>query len=153
MKIYSLRREQLVRAPLAETWKYFSNPHNLKNITPPELGFTVTTENLPDEIYPGLFIEYRVSPLFKIPLTWVTEITHVDQQVMFADQQLIGPYRIWSHKHFFRKEGKFTQMTDQVDYALPPVPFSGIVNQLIVKGKLEEIFAFRKLAVEKIWAN
>lgn len=151
MKIYSLRRKQLVKAPLAETWKYFSNPHNLKNITPPELYFTVTTKNLPDEIYPGLFIEYRVSPLWKIPLTWVTEITHVENQVMFADQQLIGPYRIWSHKHFFRKNGKFTVMTDHVDYALPPVPFSSIVNHLLVKGKLEQIFSFRKIAVEKIF--
>ena len=151
MKIYSLKREQLVKATLAANWKYFCNPHNLKHITPPELGFTVTTRGLPDEIYPGLFIEYRVSPLLKIPLTWVTEITHVENQVMFADQQLIGPYRIWSHKHFFRKEGKFTQMTDHVDYALPPVPFAGVVNYLVVKGKLEEIFAFRKSAVERIF--
>ena len=152
MKLYSLKREQLVQAPLAVTWKYFSNPHNLKHITPPELGFTVTTPDLPDEIYPGLHIEYRVSPLLKIPLTWVTEITHVEKETMFADEQRVGPYRIWSHKHFFRKDGKFTHMTDHVDYALPPVSFQGLVHSLIVKGKLEEIFAFRKTAVEKIFS-
>lgn len=152
MKIYSLKREQLVKAPLAETWKYFCNPHNLKHITPPELGFTVTTRDLPAEIYPGLFIEYRVSPILKIPLTWVTEITHVENQTMFADEQRVGPYRIWSHKHFFRKEGKFTLMTDHVDYALPPVPLQGLINDWIVKGKLAEIFSFRKSAVERIFS-
>ncbi len=152
MKIYSLKREQVVRANLATTWKYFSNPHNLKHITPPELAFTVTTPDLPDEIYPGLHIEYKVSPLLKIPISWVTEITHVNSGVMFADEQRIGPYRIWSHKHFFRKEGKFTHMTDRVDYALPPVPFQGIIHSLVVRGKLEEIFAFRKAAVERIFA-
>lgn len=151
MKIHSLQREQLVRASLAETWAYFSNPHNLQHITPAEMGFVVKTTDLPREIYKGLFIEYRVSPLLNLPMTWVTEITHVEQQVMFADEQRIGPYRIWSHKHFFRKEGRFTQMTDRVDYALPPVPFSGLVNQLIVRRKLEEIFAFRKIAVERIF--
>jgi ligand-binding SRPBCC domain-containing protein len=151
LKIYTLTREQVVRASLATTWKYFSNPHNLKHITPPELSFTVTTPDLPDEIYPGLHIEYKVSPFLKIPLSWVTEITHVNSGVMFADEQRIGPYRIWSHKHFFRKEGKFTHMTDHVDYALPPVPFQGIVNSLIVRSKLEKIFAFRKQAVEKIF--
>lgn len=152
MKIYSLKREQLVRASLSDTWKYFSNPHNLKHITPAEIGFDVKTTDLPEEIYPGLFIEYKVSPLLGIPLSWVTEITHVQKEVMFADEQRIGPYRIWSHKHFFRKEGKFTLMTDRVDYALPPVPFQGVINSLLVARKLEEIFAFRKIAVEKIFS-
>lgn len=151
MKLYSLRREQLVRSDIRDVWRYFSDPHNLKHITPPELGFTVTTPDLPTEIYPGLHIEYRVSPLLKIPLTWVTEITYVEPQVMFADEQRIGPYRIWSHKHFFRKQGNQTLMTDHVDYALPVMPGQQIVQRFIVALKLEEIFAFRKQAVEKIF--
>ncbi len=151
MKIYSLNREQLVRASLTETWQYFSNPNNLKHITPSELGFRVLTKDLPEEIYPGLFIEYKVSPLLRIPVTWVTEITHVEHQIMFADEQRIGPYRIWSHKHFFRKEGKFTHMTDRVDYALPLVPLQGFVNRMIVERKLDQIFEFRRAAVIKIF--
>jgi len=152
MKIYSLVREQFVSAPLEKTWRYFSNPQNLQHITPPEIGFRVTTRDLPDEIYSGLFIEYKVSPLLGIKITWVTEITYVEHQAMFADEQRIGPYRIWSHKHFFKKEGKGTLMQDRVDYALPPVPFTGLLNQFVVARKLEEIFAFRKLAVEKIFS-
>lgn len=151
MKIYSLAREQKVRAPLRHVWKYFSNPQNLQHITPPEIGFRVTTPDLPVEIYPGLFIEYKVSPLLGIALTWVTEITHVETNVMFADEQRIGPYRIWSHKHFFKRDGQGTLMTDRVDYALPPVPFHGLINALVVAPKLEQIFAFRKQAVERIF--
>jgi len=152
MKIYSLYREQIVRAPLSKTWKYFSNPNNLQHITPKELNFRVLTQDLPQEIYAGLFIEYKVSPLLRIPVTWVTEITHVEHEVMFADEQRIGPYRIWSHKHFFRKEKGHTFMADRVDYALPPVPLQGLVHRLIVKQKLEEIFDFRHKAVEKIFS-
>lgn len=151
MKVHSLFREQIVRASLAETWKYFSNPNNLRYITPQELGFRVLTADLPDEIYPGLFIEYKVSPILRIPLTWVTEITHVDAEKMFADEQRIGPYRIWSHKHFFRKQGKFTYMTDRVDYALPPLPFAAAANALFVRRKLNQIFDFRKAAVEALF--
>lgn len=152
MKIYSLYREQIVRAPLSQTWRYFSNPNNLQHITPKELGFRVLTRDLPQEIYAGLFIEYKVSPLLRIPVTWVTEITHVEHEMMFADEQRIGPYRIWSHKHFFRKEKKYTHMTDRVDYALPPVPLQGLVNKLVVERKLEEIFSFRYEAVERIFS-
>lgn len=151
MKIHSLVREQLVKAPLAETWAFFSNPANLKRITPPEMGFHIITPDLPAEIYAGLFIEYRVSPILRIPLTWVTEITQVEKQVVFCDEQRIGPYRIWSHKHFFRKEAKYTLMQDRVDYALPPIPFSDTVNSFIVGRKLAEIFDFRIQAVKEIF--
>lgn len=148
MKIYSLLREQYVNASLEKTWKYFSNPQNLKYITPADLNFQVISPDLPEEIYSGLFIEYKVSPLLKIPITWVTEITYVERQAMFADEQRIGPYRIWSHKHFFQKQGKGTLMKDRVDYALPPVPFTGLLNRLLVAKKLKEIFDFRMQAVE-----
>jgi ligand-binding SRPBCC domain-containing protein len=153
MKIYSLYREQLVRASLADTWKYFSNPKNLRHITPRELGFRVVTADLPDEIYPGLFIEYKVSPILRIPLTWVTEITHVEAGKMFADEQRIGPYRIWSHKHFFRKDGRFTHMTDRVDYALPAIPLASVANALVVRPKLEHIFNFRKAVVDSLFSD
>lgn len=152
MKMHSLERGQYVPAPAAEVWKYFSNPHNLKHITPPELNFRVLTPDLPGEIYPGLFIEYKVSPLLGIPMTWVTEITQVQAETMFADEQRIGPYRIWSHKHFFQKEGKGTRMIDRVDYALPPVPLSGLLNSLVVSPKLEYIFSFRQAVVDKIFS-
>lgn len=151
MKIYSLVREQLVRASVSETWAFFSNPANLKKITPPEMGFNILTPDLPSEIYPGLFIEYKVSPLLGIPLTWVTEITQVQKGVVFCDEQRIGPYRIWSHKHFFRKEGRYTRMLDRVDYALPPVPLQGVMHSLVVGRKLTQIFEFRRVAVERLF--
>lgn len=152
MKIYSLVREQLVRAPLDKTWQFFSDPANLRRITPPELNFRIITPDLPAEIYAGLFIEYRVSPLMGIPLTWVTEITRVEKESFFCDEQRIGPYRIWSHKHFFAKEGKFTRMLDRVDYALPPLPLTGVLNDWVVARKLDAIFAYRQRAVEQIFA-
>lgn len=152
MKIHSLVREQLVRAPLDKTWQFFSDPANLRRITPPELNFRIITPDLPAEIYAGLFIEYRVSPLMGIPLTWVTEITRVEKGSFFCDEQRIGPYRIWSHKHFFAKAGKFTRMRDRVDYALPPLPLTGILNDWVVARKLDAIFAYRQRAIEQIFA-
>lgn len=151
MKIYSLVREQLVKAPLGETWRFFSDPTNLRRITPPELNFRIVTPDLPQEIYPGLFIEYRVSPLMGIPLTWVTEITGVEKEAFFCDEQRIGPYRIWSHKHFFRREGKYTRMRDRVDYALFPLPFVGIMNDYVIRRKLDAIFTYRQKTIEQIF--
>ncbi len=74
--IYTLSRTQMVQMPLEECWRFFSDPGNLSKITPPTMGFTVLSE-LPPEIHTGLMIRYRVSPLFGIPLSWLTEITQV----------------------------------------------------------------------------
>src|SRR5690348_16071799 len=101
MAIYTLRRTQIIRASLRECWDFFSNPGNLQKITPPSLGFEVKSD-LPDSIYPGLMIEYRVSPLAGIKLSWLTEIVHVDAPHHFVDEQRVGPYKLWHHEHFFR---------------------------------------------------
>ena len=44
-------------------------------------------------MYPGMFIEYTVTPLLNIPLSWVTEITHMQKPYFFIDEQRVGPMR------------------------------------------------------------
>jgi ligand-binding SRPBCC domain-containing protein len=73
MRVHTFRARQILRTDLSSAWSFFSDPHNLKKITPPTLGFHVCSE-LPPQIYPGLMIEYRVRPLFGIAVTWLTEI-------------------------------------------------------------------------------
>src|SRR5262249_34875954 len=71
--IYQLERTETVSLGVDACWHFFSNPRNLEKITPPSLNFRIK-RRLPEEIYPGLLIEYRVSPLLGIPVTWLTEI-------------------------------------------------------------------------------
>jgi len=56
-------------------------------------------------MYPGQIIQYKVSPFIGITTTWVTEITHVKKGEYFADEQRFGPYYLWHHKHFIRRQG------------------------------------------------
>lgn len=91
MKIYKLYRKQQIPVSIQTAWDYLSNPQNLSEITPPNMNFTVTSE-LPEKMYAGLIITYKVSPLFSIPITWVTEITHIDEPYHFVDEQKFGPF-------------------------------------------------------------
>ncbi|NCT14431.1 MAG: hypothetical protein GW774_04060, partial [Flavobacteriales bacterium] len=77
MGFFQFRREQLVNLPIAELWDFISSPQNLKKITPDYMGFDITSENLPEKMYQGMIISYKVSPVLGIKTTWVTEITHV----------------------------------------------------------------------------
>lgn len=124
-------------------WRFFSDPANLAKITPPSLGFRVLSEQ-PPQIHPGLMIRYRVSPLFGVPMTWVTEITHVRSPDYFVDEQRVGPYRMWHHEHTFRAvDAEHTEVIDLVHYVPPLGLIGAILNRLIIRPQLERIFDFR----------
>jgi len=122
--MHQLKKVQKLPINLQTAWDFFSSPKNLVTITPDELGFTILSE-LPEKMYPGLFIKYKVTPLLGIPLTWVTEITHVEELQFFVDEQRVGPYSIWHHQHFFKEIPGGVEMTDIVDYKLPFVELFG----------------------------
>jgi ligand-binding SRPBCC domain-containing protein len=153
MPIHVLRDTQVVPASPAQCWDFFSDPRNLPKITPPELGFQVLSE-LPERIYPGMMIEYRVRPLLRVPLTWLTEITHVDTPRSFVDEQRVGPYAIWHHEHSFKAlDGGRTEICDLVHYVLPFGWAAEWAHPLLVQPQLNRIFDFRREAVAEIFAG
>jgi ligand-binding SRPBCC domain-containing protein len=143
MKIYQLKIVQNLPIRIEDAWGFFSNPNNLSVITPEWLNFKVTSK-LPDKMYAGMIITYKVHPVLGIPNTWVTEITHVKEPNYFVDEQRFGPYKFWHHQHHFKETKNGVEMTDIVNYALPFDPFSRFVNSLLVEKKVKEIFKFRE---------
>lgn len=134
---------QILPISLEKAWSFFSNPYNLEKITPAGMNFQVR-HLLPDKIYEGMFIEYRVSPLAGIPMEWVTEITHVKEPFFFIDEQRKGPYSIWHHEHHFEEIPEGVKMTDKLYYQVPFGGIGKIVNAVIVRNKVLSIFEYRK---------
>jgi ligand-binding SRPBCC domain-containing protein len=149
MGFYQFRKEQLLYSDINEVWDFISTPGNLKVITPDYMGFDILTDDLPEKMYPGMIISYRVKPLLGIPVNWVTEITEVAGKRFFVDQQVIGPYAFWHHQHFIEPIGENVLMKDIVSYK-PPFGFLGsIANTLFVRKKIREIFDYRELALKR----
>jgi len=150
MKIYQLKAFQKLPINIIEAWEFFSNPNNLSVITPEWLNFKVTSK-LPDKMYPGMIISYKVHPVLRIPNTWVTEITHVKEPFYFVDEQRFGPYKLWHHQHHFKEIENGVEMSDIVTYALPFDPLSRTINSLLVEKKVKEIFKYREKKLEEIF--
>ena len=150
--MYTIERIQRIPISLEEAWIFFQNPGNLSKITPSEMGFDILSE-VPEKMYPGLFINYKVSPLFGIKMNWTTEITYVDAPNYFVDEQRVGPYAIWHHEHHFKEIEGGVEMLDRVNYKVPLGPLGKMAHPLIVKPKLEEIFDFRIQRVEEIFGK
>lgn len=152
MGMYKIEREQFLPIPLQEAWDFFSSPSNLSKITPSSLGFVVHGI-VPERMYPGLFIQYTVSPLFGIPMRWVTEITHVREGEYFVDEQRVGPYSIWHHEHFFTAVEGGVLMRDVVHYKVPLGILGQLVHPFIVRPKLEQIFSYRWESNERMFGK
>ncbi len=148
--MYQLKRTQFIKADLSTCWNFFSSPDNLKIITPSYMGFEVKTE-VPEKMYEGLMIAYTVRPLFGIPMSWITEIKTVKENEFFVDEQRKGPYTIWHHEHHFKEVEGGVEMTDIVSYVIPLGILGKIAHPIIVRKKLEEIFAYRFEKVEELF--
>ena len=151
MGFYQLHTTQRIPAKIEQVWDFISSPANLKKITPEYMGFHITSKLLSQKMYPGMIISYKVSPVFGIKMTWVTEITHVKEMEYFVDEQRIGPYSMWHHEHKIEPIEGGVLMTDIVSYKPPFGILGSIANSILIKKQLKEIFDFRKEAVEKIF--
>ena len=152
MKLYQLRTKQELPISLEKAWNFFSDPKNLKDITPNEMNFNIIS-GADKSIYAGQIIQYKVSPVLGINLKWVTEITHVKENEYFVDEQRFGPYSLWHHKHFFKKINGGILMEDIVDYKIPYGLIGQFAHVIFVKKKLEKIFKYRHTKLEKLFGK
>jgi len=150
---FQLYREQQLNCDIETAWSFFSSPLNLSKITPKNMGFNVISNLSNKDIYEGMIIEYRVSPVLHIPLRWITKITQVEKNKNFTDFQEKGPYKYWNHFHEFVPNDKGVLMKDTVDYELPFGFLGRIAHIIFVKKKLENIFNYRYQFLEKYFSQ
>lgn len=152
-KVYSIKTVQCIPVSMQQAWDFFSSPANLQKITPSHLGFKIISQHHGKKMYPGQIIEYNVRPLLGIPLYWMTEITHVEEERFFVDEQRFGPYTLWHHQHHFKSIEGGVEMTDIVHYKLPLWFLGDIAHALIVKKQLNDIFNYRFKKVEELFGR
>jgi ligand-binding SRPBCC domain-containing protein len=152
VKIYRLETIQNLPISQKKAWDFLSDPRNLKTITPDYMGFEIVS-GAASKMYAGQILQYIVTPLLNIPLKWVTEITHVREGEYFVDEQRFGPYSLWHHKHFIKPIKNGVEMIDIVDYKVPFGLLGQLVQPFLVRPKLEEIFEYRKNALDRIFGK
>jgi ligand-binding SRPBCC domain-containing protein len=150
MPAHSIKTVQKIPVSLDKAWDFFSSPANLQAITPNTISFKIISNHHGEIMYAGQIIEYKVKPLFNIPMYWMTEITQVQNKEYFIDEQRFGPYSLWHHQHHFQEIPGGVEMTDIVHYKIPFWIFGRIVNALFVKQKLKEIFEYRFQKTEEL---
>jgi len=155
MKIFRFEVVQNFQSEREKIWEFISEPHNLNIITPPDMQFKILSGAKPGEkMYAGQIITYTVRPLFHLPVTWVTEITHVREGWYFVDEQRFGPYLFWHHQHILEEIYGGICMRDVIHYALPRfLVFPELFDNIIVRRRLMKIFSYRFQILENKFAS
>lgn len=150
--IHQLIREQTIPTDLLTAWDFIRSPANLDRITPPDMRFEIVGD-VPDVMYDGLIIEYRIGLPLLGRQTWLTEIKHVRERRSFVDEQRVGPYRLWFHYHEITEVADGVRFLDHVTYALPFGPLGGIAHALYVRKQLTHIFDYRAKVTPELLAQ
>jgi len=145
-RIHILEREQRVALPLERAFEFYGDARNLEAITPPWLGFRLTSPP-PQPMRAGSLISYTLK-LHLLPVRWTTRIEAWEPPHRFVDVQLSGPYSLWEHTHTFEECGDGTiAIRDRVRYSLPLGPLGELAHRLFVRRDLARIFDYRRDAV------
>ncbi len=116
--MYTLESEQVVHTSLDEAWSFLRDPGNLNKITPDDLDFQIVSP-VPEVMFNGLLIEYRITiPFFGVQ-QWIAEIKHIRELHSFVDEQRQGPYSFWYHYHELNEVENGVRLIDRVYYDVP----------------------------------
>lgn len=148
---YVLHRRQRLRRGLEETFAFFERPANLPRITPPWLDFRILTPE-PIVMRRGLILDYQVR-IFGVRRPWRSLISEYDPPVGFRDEQVIGPYRVWDHRHRFWRDGDDTVIEDVVAYDPPGRLLGALLDRVAIRRQLRQIFDFRRQAIAALLAG
>lgn len=139
MKIYKFHAQLWLPLPPHDLFPFFSDAFNLEELTPPWLHFRTLTP-APIIMRQGTMIDYRLR-VHKIPIRWRSEITEWEPPTGFTDEQRVGPYRFWKHRHAFHEHENGTVASDTVEYA---VWGGSLINKFFVEPDVRRIFRYRE---------
>ena len=146
---YRLQREIVAQTTMETAWDFIRRPANLNRITPDDLAFEIVTD-VPEEMYEGMRIEYRV----KIPLlgkrTWISELKNIVPGHSFVDVQLKGPYRWWYHYHAIEETDEGVRVIDRVEYEVPFGILGRFVHAFFIRRELNRIFDYREIKLKDL---
>lgn len=139
----TFRRSIEVNAPLDTVFRFHEREDALQILSPAFPPVRVIRKH--GGIEPGSRVELKIGPF-----RWVALHSAMQNNRFFEDQQIIGPFAQWTHRHEFQQVGNSTRLTDRIDYRLP----GGIwVNRLFgwaVQIGLHQMFRHRHRMTKRI---
>lgn len=131
-----------LNAPLEKVWTFHDTVETLFKLTPPDKHASL--DGTPEPMRAGVIYKIRVRQFGLIPIRMDSEIFLYEPPHRFADRQLRGPFKSWTHEHSFTAlDANRTRLTDHVEYELPLGPLGWLADDLFIRRDIIKMFAYR----------
>ncbi|MFP4444848.1 MAG: TIGR01777 family oxidoreductase [Desulfosudaceae bacterium] len=134
-------KESVLAASAEEAFAWHARPGAIERLSPPWDPLTVIRRS--GGIQPGAEVVMRLAagPFF---CTWHARHTDYEENRLFRDEQLRGPFARWTHTHFFEPLGPDQcRLRDTIRFVAPLAGLTGPLADPIIRRRLVRIFAFR----------
>jgi len=129
-------KSSLFDAPVADVFAFHEREDALPLLSPAFPPMRVISRT--GGIQAGARVVIKIGPI-----TWVAHHTVYEQNRLFVDEQVSGPFASWVHRHEFTPEGSGCRLTDRVSCSLPGGPVINALFGWTVAVGLRQLFAHR----------
>lgn len=130
-----------IKTPVETLFAWHARDGAISRLTPPWAPLQMIYRQ-GDGIQKGVKVGFRLH-IFKIPMIWEAE--HIDYQEnrLFKDRQVRGPFSKWEHTHRFLADGQDNSiMEDKLEFRLP-FGFLSRPFYRFARKEFERMFAYR----------
>lgn len=111
-------KKTTIDAPVEPLFAWHATKGAIQRLTPPWAPMKLLSRNQ-DGIQTGVRVKFLLS-LFKVPVIWEARHIAYQENRLFKDRQLRGPFARWEHIHqFIPVDLDKTVMVDKVHFELP----------------------------------
>ena len=113
MNNLSFKYKTKIKQPLNNVFDFYSNPKNLNLLTPWFAKVSCTPEK---KISKNEVFTIEIN-MFGIKNKVEILIKNYEENKLFTDLQIKGPFNYWEHNHIFKYENNETIMYDVINYS------------------------------------
>jgi uncharacterized protein len=135
------KKKSCINAPVEEVFKWHARPGAIQRLSPPWDPLTVIYQKGGISAGAKVIMKMKAGP---IPYTWEARHIDYDENCLFRDKQIKGPFSKWIHTHrFTAADPNACFLEDMIEYSLPFQLISASLFDPLIQKKLERIFTYR----------
>ncbi|MBC2715464.1 MAG: TIGR01777 family protein [Desulfobacteraceae bacterium] len=141
MKKSIFKKRSEINAPAEEVFKWHARPGAIERLSPPWDPLEIISQT--GGIHTGAEVKMKLKA-GPIPIKWHARHVEYQENILFQDIQVKGPFSKWIHTHRFEDLDRTKCiLEDSIEYALPFHPLGTAVMEPFVEKKLKQIFTYR----------
>jgi len=127
--------------PVEDVFAWHTRPRAFERLSPPWESVRVLEKD--GEMWEGgrVLLGLRKGP---VEIQWEVKHTAFEENVLFRDEQVRGPFGKWVHTHRFSAVGPGRmKMEDVIEWEAPFGPLGKVFGEPVIRSMLQRLFTFR----------